>query len=81
MAEIPKDMQKLLFGMGAKWHAYVSMIIRLAGMACIVLGVIAATEADRELWLSADHWLLLAIALMLFAMAAWSTAYHAAKEG
>jgi hypothetical protein len=33
------------------------------------------------LGLSADHWLLIAIALIVFALSAWLLAYHAAKEG
>ena len=80
MAEIPGDMKKLLFGMGAKWHAYAALIFDYAGLACIILGVIAAVTGDK-IGLSAGNWLLLAIGLILFGMWAWFTAYHAAKEG
>ena len=79
MAEIPKEMKPLLFGMGAKWHAWAALVLDYAGLACVILGVIAAAT-DKELGLSATHWLLTAIALILFAMWSWQTAYHAAKN-
>jgi len=80
MAEIPKDVKKLLFGMGSKWHATVSMIVNSAALVCLILGIIAAAVGGT-LGLSADHWLLIAIALIVFALSAWFVAYHAAQEG
>jgi len=80
MAEIPKDVKKLLFGMGIKWHAAVSMIANLAALVCLILGIVAAAMGGT-LGLSADHWLLIAIALIVFALSAWFVAYHAAREG
>jgi len=80
MAEIPKDAKKMLFGMGTRWHAIVSVILNLAGIACLTLGIIAAATGET-LGLSADHWLLTAIALIVFSLSAWQTAYHAAREG
>lgn len=80
MAEIPNDKKKLLFGMGIKWHAIASFIMNCVALVCLILGIIAAAM-DETLGLSANYWILLAIAFMVFALAAWLTAYHAAKEG
>jgi hypothetical protein len=80
MAEIPNDTQKSLFGMGIKWHAIASFIMNWAALVCLILGIIAAAM-DEKLGLSASHWLLVAIAFIVFALLAWLTAYHAAKEG
>lgn len=80
MAEIPKDVKKLLFGMGIKWHAIASFIMNFAALICLILGIIAAAM-DETLGLSANHWILIAIAFIVFALSAWLTAYHAAREG
>jgi len=80
MAEIPKEVKKLLFGMGIKWHAMASFIMNSIALVCILLGIIAAAVGGT-LGLSADHWLLIAIAFVVFALSAWFTAYHAAREG
>lgn len=80
MAEIPKDVKKLLFGMGIKWHATASMILDTLGLICLILGIVAAAMG-ATLGLSADHWILIAIAFMVFGLSAWFVAYHAAREG
>jgi hypothetical protein len=80
MTEIPKGTKKLIFGMGIKWHATVSIIMNSVALVCLILGIVAAAMGKR-LGLSADHWLLIAIALIVFALSAWLLAYHAAKEG
>ena len=80
MAEIPKDVKFLIFGKGVKWHARVSMIMNWLGLVCLILGIISGA-INNALGLGAGNWLLLAIALWLWALAAWFTAYFAAKEG
>jgi hypothetical protein len=80
MAELTKDTKKMLFGMGTKWHAIASFIMNWAALVCLILGIIAAA-IDETLGLSATHWFLTAIAFIVFALSAWLTAYHAAKEG
>ncbi len=80
MAEIPKDVKKLIFGRGIKWHATASIVMNSVALVCLILGIIAAA-IGKTLGLSADHWLLIAIALIVFALSAWLLAYHAAKEG
>lgn len=80
MAEVPQDIKKLLFGMGARWHAWSSIILDTAGLACLIMGIIAGAT-DRELGLLPIYWFLAAIAFIVFGLSAWLTAYHAAKEG
>ena len=80
MAEIPQDKRMLLFGMGTRWHAIASLIMNWAALVCLILGIIAAAMGEN-LGLSATHWLLTAIALIVFSLSAWLTAYHAAREG
>ena len=80
MAEIPQDMKKLLFGMGARWHAIAAMIQDTLGLACLIMGIISSAM-DKELWLLPIYWFLAAIAFIAFGLSAWLTAYHAAKEG
>jgi hypothetical protein len=80
MAEIPKDTKKLIFGMGIKWHATAAIIMNSAGLICLILGIVAAAMG-KTLGLSASHWILIAIALIVFALSAWLLAYHAAREG
>jgi hypothetical protein len=80
MAEVPQDMKKLLFGMGARWHAWASFILNMLGLACLVMGIISSAY-DEKLWLLPTYWLLAAIAFIVFGLSSWLTAYHAAKEG
>jgi hypothetical protein len=80
MTEIPKDAKKLLFGMGIKWHAMASFIMNSLALVCLLLGIIAAAVGGT-LGLATTHWLLMAIAFIVFALSAWLTAYHAAREG
>ncbi len=70
----------MLFGMGIKWHAMASFIMNCAAFICFILGVVAVAMGET-LGLSADHWLLIAIVLIVFALAAWFVAYNAAREG
>ena len=80
MAEIPKDMQKLLFGMGVKLHAIVSKVLYILGFGCLVMGIISGLM-DKELGLLPTYWFMAAITFVLFGLSAGLTAYHAAREG
>jgi hypothetical protein len=80
MAEIPKDLRSLLFGMGPKWHARVAMVFNSVGMVTLILAIISAA-ADNALGLGAGNWFLLTIALFLWGLSAWFCAYFGAKEG
>jgi hypothetical protein len=80
MAEIPKDMKFLLFGMGAKWHAKTAFVLDLLAMAILIVAIIAAAT-DQKLGLETIYWFILAPALMIWGLWAWLTALNAAKEG
>jgi hypothetical protein len=79
MAEIPKDMKFLLFGMGPKWHARVAMVSNSIGMVTLIISIISAA-ADNALGLGAGNWFLLTITLFLWGLSAWLCAYFGAKE-
>jgi hypothetical protein len=80
MAEIPKDTKFLLFGMGARWHATLSLIVKLVGLACLIVGIIGAAT-DKALGLGALNWLVSAVVFWIWGLAAWLCAYFCAKEG
>ena len=80
MAEIPQDRKRLLFGMGAKWHAWAAIIQDTLGIVCLIMGIISGAM-DRALGLEPTYWFLAAIAFIVFGLSAWLTAYTAAKEG
>jgi hypothetical protein len=80
MAEVPKDMKFLLFGMGPKWHAKCMMVLNWLGLACLIVGIIG-DAINRVPGLEPTNWILIAIALWLWGLGAWFAAYHAVKEG
>ena len=81
MAEIPQDMKKLLFGMGAKWHAISAVVLDFLGVGCLIVGIIGSvTDEGLGLWWPSD-WFFIAIGLWVLGLWAWITAYFAAKEG
>jgi hypothetical protein len=80
MAEIPKDMKFMLFGFGARWHAKCTMALNFLALASFIVGIISAALGNA-LGLGATNWLLIAIALWLWDVWSWLTAYRAAKEG
>lgn len=79
MQEIPKDLKRLLFGLGARWHAWVAMVLNWLGLGCLIVGIVG-DAIDRIPGLQPIHWLIMAAALWLWALAAWIAAYAAAKE-
>jgi len=80
MAAVPKKLKFLLFGMGAKWHAQVAMVLEFLGLACLIVGIISGAM-DKALGLWSTEWFLLAIAIWIWGLWAWLCAYTAAKEG
>ena len=80
MADIPKDMRFLLFGRGPKWHAKWAFGLECVGIVTLILGIISAAT-NNAIGLGASNWLLLTIALWLWALAGWFCAYFGAKEG
>jgi len=78
--EIPKDMKFLLFGKGARWHARVQFVLNWLGLVCLIVGIVG-DAINRVLGLEPTNWFIMAAALWIWGLAAWLTAYHAAKEG
>jgi len=79
MAAVPKELQFLLFGRGPNFHARVAMILEVLGLACLIVGIIGSA-INSALGLGSTHWILIAIALWIWALWSWLTAYFAAKE-
>jgi hypothetical protein len=79
MAAVPKNLKFLLFGMGPKWHATAALILEVLGLICLILGIVSAALNDAVgIW--STEWFLIAIALWIWALWSWLTAYVAAKE-
>jgi hypothetical protein len=79
MAAVPKNLKFVLFGMGPKFHGTVAVILEFLALACLILGVIAASMNDAVgIW--STEWFLIAIALFLYGIWSWLCAYVAAKE-
>jgi Mn2+/Fe2+ NRAMP family transporter len=79
MAAVPKKLKFLLFGRGPKFHAMVAIVLEFLGLACLIVGIISAvTEKDVGMW--STEWFLITIALWIWALWSWLTAYVAAKE-
>ena len=79
MAAVPQNLKFLLFGMGARFHATVAIILETLGLACLILGIISAFQNDSiGIW--STEWFLITIALWIWALWSWFTAYVAAKE-
>jgi hypothetical protein len=79
MATVPKELRFLLFGRGPKFHAKAALILEALGLICLIMGIIAGAMS-KELGLAPSYWLLMAIALWIWALWSWLTAYVGAKE-
>ena len=80
MSEIPQDLKKLLFGKGARWHAWSAVVLMYLGLVCLIIGIIG-DASNRVLGLEPTNWLILAGVLWIMGFSAWVTAYYTAKEG
>jgi hypothetical protein len=79
MAAVPKELQFLLFGRGPKFHAKAALILEALGLACLIVGIISGFM-DKALGLWSTEWFLITIAIWIWALWSWLTAYVAAKE-
>jgi predicted permease len=80
MAEISNEMKFWLFGIGAKWAARLAMVTAWLGLPCLIVGIIASA-INKTIGLGAINWILIVIAIWIFALFCWLSAYVAAKEG
>jgi hypothetical protein len=79
MAAVPKNLRFLLFGRGPKFHATVAIVLEFIGLICLILGIISGfTDDTVGMW--STEWFLVTIALWIWALWSWLTAYVAAKE-
>jgi hypothetical protein len=79
MAAVPKKLKFLLFGRGPKFHATVAIVLEFIGLICLILGIISGFT-NKEVGMWSTEWLLVTIALWVWALWSWLTAYVAAKE-
>jgi len=79
MAAVPKELKFLLFGKGPKFHARAAMFLEALGLVCLILGIIGGAM-NKELGLAPTYWFLMTIAIWIWALWSWLTAYVAAKE-
>ena len=80
MAEIPKDVKRLLFMGGARYYARVVMVMGPLTWACLIVGIVG-DATNRTLGLEPTNWFIMAAISLLGAIWSWITAYFAAKEG
>ena len=80
MAEIPDNIKFLLFGFGPSLHAQMALAVNCIGLVTMIWGIIAAAT-DHKLGLGATNWFLLTIALFIWGLLMWLTAYFGATEG
>ncbi|HEY55457.1 MAG TPA: hypothetical protein G4N91_04195 [Dehalococcoidia bacterium] len=80
MAAVPKKLRFLLFGMGPKFHATVALVLEFLGLACLIVGIVGSViDKGLGMWWPTD-WFFVAIALWIWALWSWLTAYVAAKD-
>jgi hypothetical protein len=80
MAAVPKELRFLMFGRGPKFHAMAAIVLEVLGLACLILGIIGSViDEGLGLWWPTD-WIFIAIALWVWALWSWFTAYFGAKE-
>ena len=80
MAAVPKGLKFLLFGRGPTFHAKAALIMEVLGLACLIMGIIGSVlDKGLGLWWPTD-WFLITIALWIWALWSWLTAYTGAKE-
>ncbi|HEX79132.1 MAG TPA: hypothetical protein G4O19_03135 [Dehalococcoidia bacterium] len=80
MAEIPKDLKRMLFMGGARYYARMMMVMGLLTWTCLIVGIVS-DATNRTLGLEPTSWFILAGISVLGAIWSWITSYFAAKEG
>jgi hypothetical protein len=78
MAAVPKKLKFLLFGMGPRFHGTVALVLEFLGLACLIVGIVSGVK-DETVGMWSTEWFLVAIALWIWALWSWLTAYVAAK--
>ena len=79
MAEIPKDVKRMLFGVSAKQQAWMMAAFVFVCWACLIVGIVG-DAIDETLGLEPTSWFLISIGWLIAAVWHWFRAYHSAKE-
>jgi hypothetical protein len=79
MAAVPKNLKFLLFGRGPKFHGTVAIVLEMLGLACLIVGIVAGVT-NKELGMISTEWFLVVIAIWIWSLWSWLTAYVAAKD-
>jgi len=79
MAEIPKGLKCLCFGMGSRCLAIAAWVIEILAFASLVLGIVSGFR-NNAVGLWSTEWFLIAIALFIWGLWLWIAAYAAARE-
>jgi hypothetical protein len=80
MAAVPKDLKFFLFGMGPKFHSIAALVLEFLGLGCLIVGIVGSVmDKSLGMWWPTD-WFFIAIALWIWALWSWLTAYFAAKK-
>jgi hypothetical protein len=80
MAEISKDMKRILFPRSAKAPALVWKVSCYVALACLIVGIVG-DAANKKLGLEPTNWFIIMVGFLILAVGSYLTAYHAAKEG
>jgi Mn2+/Fe2+ NRAMP family transporter len=79
MAAVPKKLRFVLFGLGPKVNAIMAIVCEFLGLACLVPGLISAVS-NKDVGMWSTEWFLITIALWIYGLWWWLTAYVAAKD-
>jgi len=80
MAGIPKKLKVLLFPpISVRAMAMCAFVLEVLGIVCFIMAIISGAM-DKELGLYPTYWFFMAIALWIYGLWWWLTAYFAAKE-
>jgi hypothetical protein len=80
MAGIPENVKKIIFPpIGTKATAIVAFVLEILALGCLVVGIVS-DAMQKILWLDMICWFFAAIALFIYGLWWWLSAYFAAKE-
>jgi len=87
MAGIPKKVKAVIFPpVSTRVMAMVAFVLEILGLVCLVIGIISDVRMVSDytsgpIWMEPGAWFFTAMALFIYGLWWWLTAYFAAKEG
>ena len=79
MAEIPKDLKRLLFEKNPKLCVWLSDTLTYLGVAFLLIGIVS-DAMNKVLGLESTNWFIMAIGFWMLGIFAWFRGYYSAKE-